>query len=88
MENRHGRQPKHAFTDPKNPVEQVSWDDCQQFVKRLNEMVGKGRFGLPTEAQWEYSCRAGSATRYFFGDEDRTLGEYAWYGAKLRPQHA
>ena len=69
------------FKDPKNPVEQVSWDDCQQFLAKLNAKslpVG-GRFQLPTEAQWEYACRAGSATRYSFGDDESQLGEYAWF---------
>jgi len=68
---------------PKNPVENVSWDDCQRFLEKLNAKTGmqRGKFVLPTEAQWEYACRAGSATRYCFGDEELALGEYAWYGA-------
>ena len=71
-----GSNPSH-FKGPKNPVEQVSWDDCQQFLKRLNEKAGAaGKFQLPTEAQWEYACRAGSTTRYCFGDDESGLGEY------------
>ena len=50
------------------PVEQVSWDDCQQFLARLNAQ-GKGTFRLPTEAEWEYSCRAGT-TGERYGDLD------------------
>jgi len=69
------------FKGPKNPVEQVSWDDCQQFLEKLSAKVGGGKFRLPTEAQWEYACRAGSTTRYGFGDEESGLGEYAWYDA-------
>jgi formylglycine-generating enzyme required for sulfatase activity/serine/threonine protein kinase len=66
---------------PTNPVENVSWDHCQMFLAKLNAKFGGqgGKFQLPTEAQWEYACRAGSTTRYFFGDDDARLGEYAWY---------
>jgi formylglycine-generating enzyme required for sulfatase activity len=68
---------------PKNPVEQVSWDDCQMFLKKLNADFarGKGRFALPTEAQWEYACRAGSTSDYCFGDDKSQFGDYAWYRA-------
>ena len=77
-----GNNPSH-FKGPKNPVERVSWDDCQQFLEKLNakSSPGGGKFQLPTEAQWEYACRAGSTTRYCFGDDESRLGEYAWYGA-------
>ena len=69
------------FKGPRNPVEKVSWNDCQQFLAKLNEKfkVQAGRFQLPTEAQWEYACRAGSTTRYRFGDDKSELDEYAWY---------
>lgn len=56
------------FTDsPQNPVEQVSWDDCQQFLSKLNGRVSGGGFRLPSEAQWEYACRAGTTTAFSFG---------------------
>ena len=66
---------------PNNPVESVSWDDCQKVIKKLNRKFGAGlgTFRLPTEAQWEYACRAGSTTRYFFGDNSSELGLYAFY---------
>jgi formylglycine-generating enzyme required for sulfatase activity len=72
-----------SFKGPKNPVEEVSWDDCQKFLEKLNAKVGTehGKFVLPTEAQWEYACRARSTTRYCFGDDESGLGVYAWYNA-------
>ena len=68
-----GSNPSH-FKGPKNPVEQVSWDDCQQFLGKLNAKAGRqgGKFALPTEAQWEYACRAGSTGKYCFGDDETT----------------
>ena len=50
-----------------NPVHYVSWDDCQTFIENLNG-TGQGTFRLPTEAEWEYACRAGTDTRFSFGD--------------------
>ena len=75
----------------KNPVETVSWDDCQAFIKKLNDKLGKPgvKFSLPTEAQWEYACRAGTTTLFSFGDDKSSLEEYVWYGRssvkKLQP---
>jgi formylglycine-generating enzyme required for sulfatase activity len=76
-----GDNPSH-FKGPKNPVEHVSWEDCQQFLAKLNakSAAGGGKFQLPSEAQWEYACRAGSKTKYCFGDDETRLGDYAWYG--------
>lgn len=53
------------------PVEQVTWDEVQEFLRRLNAR-GNGRFRLPTEAEWEYACRAGTTTPYAFGTEIAT----------------
>jgi len=61
------------------PVENVSWDDCQEFIRRLNQMEGTDKYRLPTEAEWEYACRAASVTKFYFGHDDRKLGDYAWY---------
>jgi formylglycine-generating enzyme required for sulfatase activity len=67
--------------NPDIPVGGVSWDDCQKFFAKLNSKLGpaRGKFGLPTEAQWEYACRAGSTTIYCFGSDSKGLSEYAWY---------
>ena len=49
------------------PVEEVSWNDCQEFIRKLNTK-GQGTFRLPTEAEWEYACRAGTTTPFHFGE--------------------
>jgi formylglycine-generating enzyme required for sulfatase activity len=68
------------FTDELNrPVEWVSWDDTQEFLRRLNAKEGGMRYRLPTEAEWEYACRAGSTARYSFGDDSSQLDAYGWY---------
>jgi len=61
------------------PVERVSWDDVQEFIRKLNEKEGTDKYRLPSEAEWEYVARAGTTTRYSFGDDSSKLGEYAWY---------
>ena len=63
-----------------NPVEVVSWNDCQSFISSLNKLDSNYTYRLPTEAEWEYCCRAGSDTNYSFGDDEEQLGDYAWYG--------
>ncbi|RXK85137.1 TIR domain-containing protein [Chlorobaculum sp. 24CR] len=57
-----------SFKGDNLPVEQVSWDDCQAFIKKLNEKTGGGNYRLPTEAEWEYACRAGTTTPFNTGE--------------------
>ncbi|MFC1604315.1 SUMF1/EgtB/PvdO family nonheme iron enzyme [Planctomycetota bacterium] len=60
------------------PIYYVSWDEAVEFCKKLSRQEGK-TYRLPTEAEWEYACRAETQTRFSFGDSDSNLGEYAWY---------
>jgi formylglycine-generating enzyme required for sulfatase activity len=74
-----GSNPSYFTGNDNLPVEKVSWDDVQEFVKKLNAKEGTDKYRLPSEAEWEYACRAGTTTRYSFGDSESNLGEYAWY---------
>jgi formylglycine-generating enzyme required for sulfatase activity len=60
------------------PVERVTWDEAVEFTKRLSQMTGKN-YRLPSEAEWEYAARAGSKTKWSFGDDEKIIGEFAWY---------
>ncbi|MEA5489685.1 MULTISPECIES: formylglycine-generating enzyme family protein [Pseudanabaena] len=67
------------FKGEDRPVERVSWLDAMEFCRRLSKHT-KREYRLPSEAEWEYACRAGTTTAYSFGDNAAELGEYAWYG--------
>ena len=64
---------------PRRPVEQVSWNDCQDFIRKLNDLTGAS-FRLPTEAEWEYAARGGNSSRGYKYSGSNTIGDVAWYG--------
>ena len=79
-----GANPSQFRGNPNRPVEKVSWNDAQEFCGKLSALSEEEAAGhvyrLPTEAEWEYACRAGSTTRYSFGDSPESLENYAWFG--------
>ena len=72
-----GRNPSR-FKGNIRPVEFVSWDDCQTFITKLNDLTGQ-RFRLPTEAEWEFAARGGNSSRGYKYAGSNTLGNVAWY---------
>ena len=100
-----GENPSYFKGSDDLPVENVSWLDAVQFCNKLSEreslrpyyrkegdqvtIAGGNGYRLPTEAEWEYACRAGSGTAYGFGDDAARLGEFAWFkgnsGDKTHP---
>jgi formylglycine-generating enzyme required for sulfatase activity len=68
-----------------NPVEQITWYDAREFCTRLSVLTGR-TFDLPSEAQWEYACRAGTTSLYSYGNVDDLLVNYAWLNANSNDQ--
>lgn len=74
-----GSNPSYSPNCDTCPVDRVSWHDVQDFIERLNAQEGVTSYRLPSEAEWEYTARAGTQTAYSFGDARERLGQYAWY---------
>lgn len=74
---------QHTADHLQHPVESVSWLDCQTFIGKLNAL-GVGRFRLPTEAEWEYACRAGTTSRFYWGDDPKEslVNDYGWVNSR------
>ena len=75
------------FKGANKPVESVSWNDCQEFIKKLNDLTGL-QFRLPTEAEWEYAARGGNKSQGYKYSGSNTIGDVAWYsGNSLSTTH-
>ena len=73
-----GSNPSHFKGDLQRPVENVSWEDCQKFIQKINRLTGL-QFRLPTEAEWEYAARGGNKSRGYLYSGSNNLDVVAWY---------
>ena len=72
----------YVQANPDHPAVYVSWNDSQEFIHKLNVAAGDSLYRLPTEAEWEYACRAGTTTRFNSGNNDSDLSNAGWYGGR------
>ncbi|HEX4611742.1 MAG TPA: formylglycine-generating enzyme family protein [Urbifossiella sp.] len=79
-----GYNPSH-FRGPDRPVESVSWSDAQEFCTAFGQLIGRP-IRLPTEAEWEYACRAGTTAAYWSGDDEAALKRVGWYTSTSQAQ--
>jgi len=76
-----GTNPSHFTGDLNRPVERVPWDDCQNFIDAMNALDPSHIYRLPSESEWEYCCRAGTNTRFYWGEDssETVINGYAWW---------
>lgn len=75
----------HGWGRGRRPVINISWEDAMAYAAWLSTQTG-APYRLPAEAEWEYACRAGTPTRYCFGNDARGLGDYAWFAGNAGGQ--
>ncbi|MBQ3634295.1 MAG: formylglycine-generating enzyme family protein [Bacteroidales bacterium] len=74
-----GNNPSYFKGDTSRPVECVSWNDCQEFIEKLNSIITDGTFSLPTEAEWEFAARGGNLSKGYKYSGSDVIKEVAWY---------